>query len=94
MLFHDLINCSSLERILNEANAMIQIGDTTNQAAALQNAEQVLFDARIPSAKYVIMVTDGIPNVDVGREIAMAQRLRNQGIRFILIGELVLIAIG
>ena len=78
---------SDLGKVQREIRQSKIIGGYTNQKDALRAAQDVLLDAKNPSSKYIIMVTDGAPTQNEGEESDVAKRLRSQGVEIIMIGK-------
>ena len=76
------------DKIMKDIQDSSHINGWTNQAAALRIARELFYDARPNAAKYVIMVTDGYPTVEIGAESIVAKQLRDIGVRMIMIGEI------
>ena len=63
------------------------MGGFTNQYDALRKTQNILYNARNGSSKYVIFITDGSPTMEQGREAKLARSLREQGVVIIAIGK-------
>ena len=58
-----------------------------NQALGLRRAQDILYKARTPSDRYVILVTTGAASLEEGAEKKTADRLTKQGVKIIVLGK-------
>ena len=78
-------DASLLER---EMRGATHLNGYTNQGAAFRQAENILSKADPTSDKYVIMITDGEPNIENGTERTISQRMKSQqGVSIIMVGK-------